>query len=198
MSKFAVLSVLCAFALMGGVARADHNDPEGSVGLLHYEAELLEQVVNNSYLNYNVKRTVMDFAASVGRLEQCVSFGSRSIIHDHTGDVGCPSRCSYQLQYARSTFAQTSRYLSDTQWDFPQVYNQWQRTYRVLNAISVSGAGPGPGPGPSGFRCIASDRGWEEHGAGHQGFGRSVYEAQVTALNECQRYHGRCVLRSCN
>lgn len=191
MNKFGLLSMLSALALMAGVARADHSDPEGSVGRLHYEAELLEQVVNNSYLNYNVKRSVMAFAGSVNRLEQCVSSGARSLLHDHTDEVGCPSQCLYQLQYARSLFAQVSRYLNDTQWDFPQVYNQWARTYQVLNAIPVSG------PGTSGSRCVASDRGWEEHGRGHEGFGRTIYEAQRAALGECQRFHGSCVIRSC-
>jgi len=195
MNKSRFLSLLCALALTSSVVRAGHGDPEGSTGLLEYEAEQLEQIVNSSYLNYNVKRSVIDFAGSVHRLIECVNYGTRRIFHDHSDEVGCPSQCTGELQYAQSAFAQVSRYLRDTQWDFPQVYNQWRRTHQVLRAISVSG--PGPGPAPTNYRCTAVDRGWEEHG-GHQGFGRSLYEAQRAALGECQRYHGRCVIRSCN
>lgn len=57
----------------------------------------------------------------------------------------------------------------------------------IIDAIGgiVNGGRPGPGPGHGGFgggyRCVAMDRGWEEHFGGHR------------SCQECNARHGNCV-----
>jgi len=46
--------------------------------------------------------------------------------------------------------------------------------------------------------CIAADRGFEEHGRAHQAYGYNLYQVQREAIFECQRFHDRCEIRSCN
>lgn len=65
---------------------------------------------------------------------------------------------------------------------------------------------PGPGPAPRpypgpvpqrGFVCVAEDNGYEEHRIGHQGLGRTQYEASVQALAICRNQHRECHVTSC-
>lgn len=55
---------------------------------------------------------------------------------------------------------------------------------------------PGP-PHGRGFVCTAVDAGFEEHGGGHQGIGRTQYEASNAAMGDCLRFHGRCRVTRC-
>ena len=60
------------------------------------------------------------------------------------------------------------------------------------------GPGPGPRPGPQhGFMCVAEDNGFEEHRGGHQGLGRTQFEATQQALAICRSQHGDCHVTSC-
>ena len=45
--------------------------------------------------------------------------------------------------------------------------------------------------------CVAVDRGWEEHRYGHAGYGWTNREAAYSALANCRRFHGPCVLNQC-
>jgi hypothetical protein len=195
MKRIGFLGLLSAL-LIGSLVRADHTDPQGSIGLLDSEADELVQEVQYSNLNSNVKYAVYDFGTAVHRLVDCVKLGRSG--RDHTDEVGCPARCRYQLQYAQSQFSEVSRYLRDTQYDYPYVYRQWRSTSRALSSIYVDGPGPGPGPQPLTYVCVARDSGWEEHFGGHKAYGRSVIEAQRNALTECKRHHGNCLIQSCN
>lgn len=182
--------------LMSGMAIADHNDPVGSVGLLEHETAELEQVVRNSYLNYNVKSAVFQFSGASQQLVNCVRYEGRDLTQDHTGEVGCPSVCGRQLQNAQAAFRPVQRYLSDTQYDYPEVFQQFRQTGQALRSISMNGGGPiFP---PAMVTCVAKDRGFEEHFRGHAASGRNAFEAQQNALRACQAYHGRCVIQSCN
>ncbi len=53
-----------------------------------------------------------------------------------------------------------------------------------------------PQPG-YGFVCNASDNGYEEHYAGHQGIGQSQYAAQEAAMGDCMRHHSSCYITQC-
>ncbi len=68
---------------------------------------------------------------------------------------------------------------------------------RRTSMCSRQGGGPGPGPGYQNWTCTAADSAWEEHSRGHDGWGRSRFEAERDALYSCQQFHGRCVIRSC-
>ncbi len=62
--------------------------------------------------------------------------------------------------------------------------------------VGRPGGGNGGGFGGPGRRdqveCRASDRGWEEHRGGHTAQGFNEFAVRQRALNECQRFHGRC------
>ncbi len=49
-----------------------------------------------------------------------------------------------------------------------------------------------PRPHYAYYRCIARDRGWEEHFRGHMAEGYNYNHVYFRALNECRRYHGAC------
>ena len=189
-----LLAFVAAFA--GYVAKADHTDG-GSVGYLLRESQELDQMVRYSYLKYEVKNTVARFSWDVQRLAECEQNVPRTMNRDHDG--GCSESCRYQLDQVRRSFYPVERYLRDTYYDFPEVYRQFVSTKRALDAVSVNpGPGPGPVPGNQMVRCIAVDRGFEEHFGGHAAFGRGVYEAQNRAIMQCQQFHGKCRIQSCS
>ena len=82
-------------------------------------------------------------------------------------------------------------------------YNQYQCQqsgcfYDQRNGACTAQGGYPPGPPPGrGFVCTAVDAGFEEHGGGHQGLGRTQYEASNVAMGECLRFHGRCRVTQC-
>lgn len=186
-----IYGLLIVLSLIAGAQlRADHNSPVGSVALLMAYTDDLERAVRYSSLNYNIQSSVYRFASDVDRLAECVRYGGP--FDDHTENPGVPQQCRYQLDYARSSFSVVSRYLWDTNYEYPQVYHAWEHSRGALNALYVIGGGGG-----GQISCVAVDNGWEEHYGGHVGYGRSRYEAERQALNECQRRHGRCRIQSC-
>lgn len=82
-------------------------------------------------------------------------------------------------------------------------YNQYQCQqsgcfYDQRNGACTAQGGfpPGP-PAGRGMVCTAVDAGFEEHGGGHQGHGRTQYEAENAAMGDCLRFHGRCRVTQC-
>ncbi len=195
--KKQISKLLLLVPLWSALAFADHSSPMGSVGLLLAYAQDLEQAVQYSSLQYNIKSVVFEFVHQVNHLADCIRREPRPIFNGHIDDIGVVGSCRSEFYGVQSSFRSVERYLYDTNWDYPDIYNAYVSTRRALNAISVSG-GPGPGPGPSLYRCTAVDAGWEEHFSGHMGYGRTSYDAQRSALNECQRAHRRCRIQSCN
>lgn len=218
--KLNLTTIGFSILLLGSlVVKADHNSPSGSVGRLQYEAQELAQAVRYFGLNYNVVQAVDRFNYDVSRLSQCVGMGGRAMggrdlnnlaehlenpmVRDHNEQIGVPFQCRSYLDRVQRSFYPVERYLNDTYYDFPQLYRNYRETREALNAVQVGGGFPGPGPGPSPFpgpaniSCVAVDLGWEEHSGGHVGYGRSVGEAQRTALMACQQFHGRCRIREC-
>lgn len=175
----------------GTAAKADHDSPMGSVGLLLYESQHLNQEVRYSSLAYHVKDAVARFSQDVDYLAECVRHNVSNIL-DHLDEPGCPSRCYSYLDRTRQSFYSVDRYLYDTYYDYPHVYHAYTDTKRALNAIDSS-----PDPGPSSVMCIAMDVGYEEHSGGHRAYGRSSYEAERASLYECQRYHSSCRIYRC-
>ena len=53
------------------------------------------------------------------------------------------------------------------------------------------------GNGPGNWRCVAVDRGWEEHSGGHPATGGSRQEAEAEAMASCLKIHGKCSISSC-
>jgi len=208
--------------LASSMVKADHTSPSGSVSRLMYEAQELARGVRYFGLNYNVVQAVDRFNYDVNRLGNCVQFGGRRsmlgerentaghieapIVRDHSDprdDFGIPYQCRSYLDMVRRSFYPVERYLSDTYYDYPQLYRNYREVREALYAIQVSGEFPGPvpgpfpGPGPANVMCIAVDAGWEEHASSHVGYGRFIGEAQRAALMACQRFHGRCRIREC-
>jgi hypothetical protein len=205
MKRYALLIIGAFYLALFGIARADHDTGNVDIDALSRATEYLETEVRYSTLNYQVKQTVSQFSYDVDRLVYCVErsrpFPFRATEHvvpgtyDHSS--GCPRECAMDLNLAKQSFNPVNRYLYDVQYDFPQVYRAYQETRFALNRITVGGPGPGPGPGGRLVKCTAVDSGWEEHGGGHTAYGRSVSEAQRASLQECNRFHGSCHIRSC-
>ena len=173
---------------------ADHTGKPGSVGNLAGETDRLDRAVQYSSLNYNVKYAVSRFSQDVDRLHDCVDHSE--INRDHTGTTnpGCPSQCSYYLNYARSSFQDVERYLYDTNFDYPQVYQAYRSAKYALEQIYVLG----PTPTTQNYKCVAFDMGWEEHAGGHAAYGKNYNDAQRSALYQCQRYHPSCRVVRCD
>jgi hypothetical protein len=59
--------------------------------------------------------------------------------------------------------------------------------------------GPLPPPNPlaGSWACTAVDRGFEEHGGGHTGFGRTQAEGVDNAMHICLISHGECSVLGC-
>lgn len=131
---------VAALMFLAANANADHNSTIGSVDRLAYEAEQLFNTVQYHPLNYAVKDSVFRFSQDTRQLEQC----SRQF---NPGHAGCSHNCRPYLDQVRRSFYQVDRYLIDTYYQFPQVYNQYNQTKVALDAV-ILGATPNPGPFP--------------------------------------------------
>ena len=119
-------------------AFADHTG--GSIDALVSASRNLNQTVNYSYLRYHVKSAVYGFSNEVEQLDRCADgrgFERPELMdhgtNDHTG--GVPPQCQYQLNRVRASFSQVERYLYDTYYDFPQVYQAYQYTRSALFSL---------------------------------------------------------------
>jgi len=122
-------------------AFADHQGG-GGVDNLVQAARNLNQTVRYSSLRYAVKSSVYSFTYQVESLDRCID-GARLIrpeimdhegANDHTGG-GVPPQCQYQLNNVRNSFGPVDRYLNDTYYDYPQVYQAYQYAQSALYAL---------------------------------------------------------------
>lgn len=142
-SRHLRLIPLLALAL-AGPAIADHEGP-GSLTTLLVEVHNLKQIVDYSPLRYAVKQAVVRFMLDAEGIDRCIDgvgfphdSADDSVADDHVTDDhqgGVPDRCRYQLDVARSSFHPVERYLYDTSFDFPQVYQAYLRTRAALYAL---------------------------------------------------------------
>ena len=158
MKSTLVLLLTLAAAFGAASASAEHNPgypgnpgypaPGGSaVQQLYSEASRLNSQVQYSYLNTNVKVTVSRFANEVASLANgCRPWGvAVESANDGSIDVedhGNPSyppypggSCAYQRDRVLQSWSQVERYLYDTYYDFPAVYDQYLRTRSAVYAI---------------------------------------------------------------
>ena len=116
------------FSILPFAAQAHHQgDP---IGDLLSQAQSLNYTAQSSWLQPNVKYAVEHFVSDISSIEDCVIYSPYGD-HEDSG-VSCRDEV-YHVQGAWNTVA---RYLYDTNYDFPQVYNQYLQTqYAFQNAI---------------------------------------------------------------
>lgn len=170
-------SFIAVALLFAGSVRADQGTQR-----LVYEAQRLDDLVRYSDLHYEVQRQVSQFRWDAESLADCDRFS-----HGPHGGQDC----NRELRQTQQSFNQAARYLSSTAGRYPQIYQQFRRTDQALRSITFVS-------GPAGFRCIATDNGFEEHWGGHIGEGRTQFEARRNALMECEARHGRCSIQRCD
>ncbi len=139
-----------SFLLPTTLALADHQggDPTDRLAT---EAQELNSIVSWSSLRYNVKMSVSSFTGAAQQLASCrdgnpnnepnsekveSSEPSSHSIEDHGGGG---NNCSYQLLRTLSSFSPVDRYLSDTYYDYPQVYQQYLQVRDAVNAVRNGG-----------------------------------------------------------
>ncbi|MBI1861179.1 MAG: hypothetical protein HYR96_09710 [Deltaproteobacteria bacterium] len=136
--KATLTLMFLAFGFQSAVVRADHEVPEGSVHELHEAAHQLEYEVRYTYLSYRVKQAVSRFTSNVVRFYTCVG-GNPADDHETVGTA-----CYGPLRSAQQTFYPVERYLYDTYYDYPRVYQEYVRVKQLLRSV---GSGPAIQPG---------------------------------------------------
>ncbi len=127
--KSILLLVMVFFIGMSPLAaHAGHTVPDGSIDRLHQDAHNLNDRVQNSWLNYRVKRAVYTFTTEVSAFYKCVSSGPH---WDHT----LPETCEHHFPRVWQTWYSVDRSLYDTSFDFPQVYNTYLRVRQDLQVL---------------------------------------------------------------
>ncbi|MBF0312148.1 MAG: hypothetical protein HQK50_06620 [Oligoflexia bacterium] len=120
---------------------ADHNNPDGSfdeelAATLQNASEALNYQVQVSSLRVPVKASVAKFASEVSRLRYCSLLTPSDdpirpnlIIQpfDHNSD-----NCEYTLQKIRSAWMPVERYLYDTYYDYPHIYQRYLQVRQSL------------------------------------------------------------------
>jgi hypothetical protein len=138
--KKVIFHLAVLLPLIATSAKADHDSPMGSIGRLMYETTELQREVNYSWLRHHVKASVNRFTYDVQALFYCAQQGFRNTAlaaprPDHTEEVGCPHWCRQQMARAQYSFDSVSRYLYDTNWDYPNVYRAWLHTQDAIRRI---------------------------------------------------------------
>lgn len=141
--KATMTLMLLALGFQSVTARADHNAPLGSIRALHDQAHQLDNAVQYSYLSYRVKQVVSRLAYDVSRFYQCTG-GNPADDHDLV-----PGTCYGPLRSIQQSFYQVDRYLYDTGYDYPYIYQQYRRVGSLLRSVAGTGLGGGNG-GPGG------------------------------------------------
>jgi hypothetical protein len=126
--SLAALACLCLLPL---TASAHHEgDP---IGALIDQTSALNLAVQQSWLSPNVKSAVQHFAGDINLIEGCEMLPSP--VSDHQG----PS-CRDEVQHVQAAWYRVQRYLYDTNFDFPHVYQHYLNTqYAVQNALAYMG-----------------------------------------------------------
>jgi hypothetical protein len=125
-----LLAVAC-LCLLPLTARAHHNgDP---IGQLLEEAAQLNAIVQQSYLSPNVQDAVEHFVGDISLIEDC-EMNPAPV----PGFQGYPAQsCRGEVQHVLGAWNRVQRYLYDTTYDFPQVYQQYRNTqFALRNAIN--------------------------------------------------------------
>ncbi len=122
LTKSFVLALVCSVLPLSAFAHHD-GDP---IGELMEEAATLDSVVQSSWIRPNVKYAVSHFVQDISPLDDCSGL---SPVADHQG----PS-CRGEVAHVQMAWRRVGRYLYDTNFDFPQVYNQYLRTQTALQS----------------------------------------------------------------
>ncbi len=122
------LALLALALLLPAAVRADHTGAQVAARL-HADAHNLENVVRYAYLRYQVKQAVYNFTAQATALFQCASSQPRNGTWDHTGD------CEMYEQRVRQSFYPVDRYLYDTYYDLPYVYQAYIQVKQDVQQI---------------------------------------------------------------
>jgi len=118
-----VTILLIAIAL-SGVSFADHTVPGGTCHRLYQDTARLEQNVRYSSLRWNVKDAVFRFYYAVERFTRCVGPHREGETRDHDT---IPESCEWAMRDLHSTWYPVDRYLWDTYYDYPYVYQSYTR-----------------------------------------------------------------------
>lgn len=123
---YAVVSFI-AFASIN--LYADHTHPQGSVAALAAETDELYREVSYAPLNSSVKNAVYRFVRDVRSLDYCADH-----CRDHT-TIGVPASCYSYYSRANSSFYPVDRYLYDTYYDLPRVYQAYVSVKNALYSL---------------------------------------------------------------
>ncbi len=163
-----------------------------------------------------ISQRISQNASELARQISRATHRGTSLTHEARGISRLSSEISYSLQrrgradsvkrQVRSLRSKITNFTSSVRRN-PRLRYNYQikdRTQRLQNQISrlvsaVRSIGNGGGSGGRGsFRCVAVDRGWEEHRGGHTATARGQFQAERTALQACQRFHGSCRILRCS
>lgn len=133
MFKVAMIGLLFA---MSGVAMADHNDG-GRYDNVRDRAYELNQVVQWSGLRWHVREAVSRLVQSTSQLDdRYIAPIQPASVHRFDHNEGGGSN-SYVIQQIRSEWYQVERYLYDTNYDYPQVYQSYRRLRHALRQAGI-------------------------------------------------------------
>lgn len=110
--------------LMAGVSFADHTVPDHVLHGLSHDSRQLESAVRYSTLRWQVKQSVFQFSYAVQRFMRCINYHFRGNVAGHR-DHTIPGNCEYAMREVRQTWYPVDRYLWDTYYDYPYVYQAY-------------------------------------------------------------------------
>ncbi|MEK6705114.1 MAG: hypothetical protein AABZ06_04950 [Bdellovibrionota bacterium] len=125
------------------IAYADHGDADPS-SRLRAEARELNEIVQQSWLRYQVKASVQRFATQAEKAGLCAGGSGGlpgepgdNILGNESSEIIKPldhsdGNCIYEIQMLRNVWVDVERYLYDTTYDFPHVYRQYVQTRQAL------------------------------------------------------------------
>ncbi|MEK6705283.1 MAG: hypothetical protein AABZ06_05800 [Bdellovibrionota bacterium] len=146
--KLSVIICLSVMFSMGSLANtyADHGDLNPA-SRLRSEAQELNEIVQMSWLRYQVKYSVQRFAMQAEKAGLCAG-GSGGLPGEpgdnlqgnEPGEIIKPldhsdGNCAYEIQALRGVWVDVERYLYDTNYDLPSVYRQYVQTRQALRDL---------------------------------------------------------------
>ena len=102
-------------------ALADHTNPNHPLDRLVMDTDRLEYQVWYSNLRYEVKSAVRNFAYDVDYFARCMDMYPQNPLYPNH------SVCRFEFDRVRYSFYSVDRYLYDTYYDYPQIYNSYRR-----------------------------------------------------------------------
>ncbi len=128
--KIKLMLSICFISVFSNLALADHTAPLGSINALLNDSRNLQYQVSYSTLRYTVKDALARFQYRVEQFGRCVSVGRPTRDHDTI-----PESCEYSLRDVQREFYVVNRYLYDTYYDYPYIYNTYSRVQRDLQIL---------------------------------------------------------------